>query len=580
MSNIQAFSTVNSKVNFYAQEYSLDKSQAFIAFVLDYFNENLNQDDILDCITDWSMDCGIDAVYIEENEDKKTTIKIYNSKYTEMSKKALNNDFPSSETDKIFRARNNLYTKGELDDFNNNQLLLSKMQEIYEILEDSEKDVQVEIFFVSNMKNMKDNELQKIKRDMELDGGRIRIYTLCLDDLHKKILSKQRKITNANLKLSKEKFFQKTWWSVKSVIASISISDIIKLVAKNSDLNDNPAKHPDDEHLKNFLVDNNVDINDMIFEENVRLYKWDTTKINENIKETAKNKKETKNFFYFNNWITIVCKDYKLDPSYNSPTLEMEDFQIVNWQQTIKTLYKVFVDSYIPDMRDIEVLVRIYATNNQDLRYYISEYTNSQNAVSDKDLRSNDDTQKSLEKDLETKWYYYERKPWQYKLDKKEKNKIITSEKAWQLIMTFYLDQPSEAKNKKSLIFWGKYEDIFDVNKITADYVLLPYKIYSFIEEKRRNREKEIKTFPQDKQKVEIFITFASLYCLYTLSKLIHDWKDHNDYIQKYDDAIAIIKNIVENEMNTELKYGHANFFKNKKLKSLIDKKIENLKSK
>gem|GEM_PF-5619454 len=156
------------------------------------------------------MDCGIDAVYIEENEDKKTTIKIYNSKYTEMSKKALNNDFPSSETDKIFRARNNLYTKGELDDFNNNQLLLSKMQEIYEILEDSEKDVQVEIFFVSNMKNMKDNELQKIKRDMELDGGRIRIYTLCLDDLHKKILSKQRKITNANLKLSKEKFFQKT----------------------------------------------------------------------------------------------------------------------------------------------------------------------------------------------------------------------------------------------------------------------------------------------------------------------------------------------------------------------------------
>gem|GEM_PF-6303134 len=52
MSNIQAFSTVNSKVNFYAQEYSLDKSQAFIAFVLDYFNENLNQDDILDCITD------------------------------------------------------------------------------------------------------------------------------------------------------------------------------------------------------------------------------------------------------------------------------------------------------------------------------------------------------------------------------------------------------------------------------------------------------------------------------------------------------------------------------------------------
>ncbi|HAC62081.1 MAG TPA: hypothetical protein DCF68_00740 [Cyanothece sp. UBA12306] len=62
----------------------------------------------------------------------------------------------------------------------------------------------------------------------------------------------------------------------------------------------------------------------------------------------------------------------------------------------------------------MELLCRIYETQDLELSTKIAEYTNSQNPVKSRDVRSVDYIQQKLEKELLVKGYFYERKRNQY----------------------------------------------------------------------------------------------------------------------------------------------------------------------
>jgi hypothetical protein len=198
----------------------------------------------------------------------------------------------------------------------------------------------------------------------------------------------------------------------------------------------------------------------------------------------------------------------------------------------------------------------------------IAEYTNSQNPVNSRDIRSNDFVQKKLDSELKARGYFYERKKGQY--SNQPKDRRIDAEKAGQALMAFFNKMPAEAKNKKRLIFAEKYDDVFS-DEITADAVLLVVSLFNEVERRKLKRKKEILPKPETYED-ESFILHATYYILYVLHELAEsrgittkDWSEYSNIITMYDDAVQLVKKAVSAEKESlkgyKEDYTHRRFF-------------------
>lgn len=220
-------------------------------------------------------------------------------------------------------------------------------------------------------------------------------------------------------------------------------------------------------------------------------------------------------------------------------------------------------------MENVDILCRVYETKKEELSVKIAEYTNSQNPVKSRDIRSIDAIQQKLEQELLNRGYYYERKKNQY--SGKPKDKRLDSEKVGQVLMAFYNKMPGEAKNKKSIIFAEKYyEEIFN-DYITADKVLLPYHLYSKIEDERINK-RELMLTDHNLYEKESFILYASYYILYIISEIAVlldidlEAAEHETLWTLYPQAITILAILVQMEKGQAKDlYNDASFFKQNK---------------
>jgi hypothetical protein len=114
-------------------------------------------------------------------------------------------------------------------------------------------------------------------------------------------------------------------------------------------------------------------------------------------------------------------------------------------------LFEAFKENEI-SFSEIKVLCRIYEVKDKYIREKIAEYTNSQNVVKSRDLKAIDTIQDIIQRELKDKYnILYERKKNEF--SKERDLEKIDSEKAGQVILSFFLDNPAKAKNKKSTIF-------------------------------------------------------------------------------------------------------------------------------
>ena len=126
---------------------------------------------------------------------------------------------------------------------------------------------------------------------------------------------------------------------------------------------------------------------DALFAYNIRTYLGEKG-INKDIVETAEN--EPENFFYYNNGVSAVCTDLKVEKN----KIIAKKFQIINGAQTVGSLKK------IEDKEDLEVLLRITETSSKSkskINEKIIEYNNTQNKITLSDFRSNDPIQLDIQ---------------------------------------------------------------------------------------------------------------------------------------------------------------------------------------
>ncbi|MGH4052109.1 MAG: AIPR family protein [Clostridium sp.] len=150
----------------------------------------------------------------------------------------------------------------------------------------------------------------------------------------------------------------------------------------------------------------------MIFMSNIRNY-LNKTKINKKIEETIE--KDPEKFWYYNNGITIVCKDYEL----TNQVINMTEPQIVNGCQTAKSILSYFKTKTTLEKNKNnkgKILIKIIRvakkSNNEkdmkELKDNITRYTNSQNAIRGLDFYALDQFQRELKIKFEKLGYFYE----------------------------------------------------------------------------------------------------------------------------------------------------------------------------
>jgi hypothetical protein len=146
-----------------------------------------------------------------------------------------------------------------------------------------------------------------------------------------------------------------------------------------------------------------------LFARNIRGYLGESPEINEAMAETVKS--EPENFWYYNNGVTIVCDEAKREVEGGSDVLRVERAQVINGQQTTRTL------EMTPSRKE-SVLVKVIRiprspgdhTRYEDLVSAIVRATNWQNPIEQSDLISKDYIQVYLERELRKRGYQYLRK--------------------------------------------------------------------------------------------------------------------------------------------------------------------------
>jgi hypothetical protein len=351
------------------------------------------------------------------------------------------------------------------------------------------------------------------------------------------------------------------------------------------------------------------DYRERIFQQNVRYsLGLRSRSINRQILETAIDNTRNKEFWYFNNGITIICK--KINEATSSKVINLDNAQIINGAQTTYALYEAYNNGNLKN--DVEVLVKVIETDDKNFIESVTLYTNSQNAIRLRDLCSNDEIQLKIQKILLDSYrLFYERKRGEFDslyptaeakrklLGQDYKVKVINNENSAQSFLAMYLNKPAQAKSEKGRIFLkdtvGFYDVIFNKNDdILAEKVLMSWKLLKYIEMYKKEYKKKYKVAESlsGSEKNDIYKCDFLLHSEYfilnifkdflknmgfdinvkknDLLKIISKIESNDDQIQEYYETIKKVLAEYVNDLKKQPGYYHNKFFKNEKSVGLI----------
>ncbi|MBC2322812.1 AIPR family protein [Listeria booriae] len=437
-----------------------------------------------------NIDFGIDAVYIDEDIKK---IYLFSFKYRDGFKSGDTKTPAELQSTTPFLG----YIKNENRFFNDlgknsdRQLSIDKINDILDFKAKA-SDFVCELHMVTNDCGKLDQDAPSVSAFTDIYPWLI-VKEFNLNDLARE-LSIKAENNNAEIILSKKELLQHDmdgYTTANSYVGKVKLTDLIKISSKDHTLR--KKEHIDDATI---ILDQYVDLN--VLFDNVRGFLGGTS-YNEKIISTLE--KEPEKFFLFNNGITITADDIivtpiKMDEHYR---IELVNYQIVNGGQTLRSIYhfKDTKPNFVTNLAKGSVLIRFFKTGLEDgLVNKVSEYTNSQNAISGRDLKSVDKIQLDIEQRFGYEDIKYLRKRTKDSFEKKHSIEI-SMEKLGQLILA-YNGHPEKVSNSKKKIFNEYYNLIFnddpnfmdraiklaqDYHKIVSEYSNLKEQ-YSFYEQK------------------------------------------------------------------------------------------------
>lgn len=427
-------------------------------------------------------DLGMDAIYINNDSiANEREIQLFNFKFRDK----FSADKTKSEGD-ISRSTKFLEyicSDGQIGT-NVDKIVKEKIEEIRECLE-SNKICSLTLYMVSNeSKGFAHNSNEYINL-LEKSYG-MKIVNISLDDIigFFNVVSKDKEskfMISPNDFLSFENDEKST---NKSYVIKLPLIELIRITASDIELANN-YNFEDDGLIDNLMLDHSL------LYDNVRGFLGDT-RYNKNIKETLKTRH--KDFFTFNNGITITAKiiDSEEKNSGKKYLFTLKNYQIVNGGQTIRSIYNFLKEKIIIDklliLREAFILVRIFKIGeNDNLKNYISEYTNSQNKISTADLKSVDSLQIQIEKYFKEEKILYVRKAGDIGDDSCEYEHRMSMERLAQILYSV-IGFPDRASNQKKKLFTDYYDEIFKGTNFNLESAVKFSKLFYQIEKKYKEK--------------------------------------------------------------------------------------------
>lgn len=512
MTTMLDWSQVKNKVTNFKDMLSLSKdSEAFIYYCLDRILK-LDIDDSTAAITDGGDDRGIDSIYIQNTQDRKI-VHLFQMKTYDQFDKAKKKEFPSNEADKILSFVSDLLSKATNMKDSCNALLYSKVEDVWDALEENTYDF--EIHLCSNGLKLPPKKLEAFRQSL----NQYQVFSIVehdLESLAKIELGSHRSNRSMQIRLLEEQNFERTDGYVRGLIGSVHADELVGF-------------------LDNETCPGQID--ETLFEENIRLYLGEKNEVNTKILQSALSDNPVE-FWYLNNGITIVCDSYTYQPKLASPVVAIYNPQIVNGGQTSHSLFEARKRN--PEKTpNIKVLVKIIETKDREFRNKIAEATNSQTPIRSRDLRSNDVIQLKLEEALQAHGYYYDRKKNLH--SDKPYSQRIDGLKAGQIIMAYYMREPDKAKAQSDKIFGEYYELVFDPHTLSAEKLLTVHKLYEAIENRKKLAQQKMRAVTK-KDYSEQWIIEGIYHVLYATALLCErdgiDLENYTEAKKRIDEAI------------------------------------------
>ncbi len=431
------------------------ESKAFLYFALSKILK-IDDDEILSSITDGGDDRGIDAVYIDSRPERRI-IHLFQFKHVASFEK-VESSFPSNEIDKILSFLDCFLRKDSSLQRTCNPLLWNKVQDMWDALEEAVYAIQIHLC---------NNATSLTLKHSDRFEDALRPYqhaTLSQHDLiwFSRHLAKGNTVDREfSLGLVEDQYYGRTDGFAKGLIGTVRGDEIVRLITD--------PEFPQE-------------VDDSLFEDNIRLYLGEENDINRKILSTALSQ-ENSQFWYLNNGITIVCERMDYQPRAASPKLRMVNPQIVNGGQTSHALFEA-ARADITKISDVKLLLRVIETGDRAFTNSVAEATNSQTPIRSRDIRSNDSIQIRIENTLRAFGYFYERKNDQH-IDQSSENRI-DAVKLGQIILAYVLREPDRAKTSSNRIFGEYYGWVFDESILSAENIVAMWRIYKMVDDDRR----------------------------------------------------------------------------------------------
>lgn len=399
-------------------------------------------------------DLGIDAVYIKESDEENVNneILLFSFKYREQYK-------PDEEQAESALSRCEKFLNYIVDPEGKLETALPPQSKTFLFLNDIREKLNslsiwnIKLFIVSNEAKPIANQeyINHFQKAHEIKVECVTLDTISNYIFNTKIPHQCKFLLGKNDCLS---FNREMGSTDTSFIVKLSLIDVVRITCMNANL------------LKKYdlLEDSEINgatLNESLLYDNVRGFLGQTI-FNKKIQSTLVN--EPENFFIYNNGLTLITSSLEANSQNtgNRFLFELQNFQIVNGGQTIRSIYEYLAGqdvNKIANLRKAFVLVRIFKVSSEDcLKNKIAEYTNSQNAISAKDLKSVDQKQIQIEAYLKSFNIQYIRKTGvkppindEYRLGMDTLAKIIFSAKG----------NPEKVTSQKTKLFTVFYDEIF-----------------------------------------------------------------------------------------------------------------------
>lgn len=261
-----------------------------------------------------------------------------------------------------------------------------------------------------------------------------------------------------------------------------------------------------------------------IFSLNVRYFKGEN-EINSKIKREYEKGSES-NFWILNNGINAICEDFNIEVIEDRTYIKIRNLQIVNGGQTTKTLTKIINE--LPN--SVQLLMKLTKIKNKDVVSIISKNisiaSNSQNAITFRDLHSNDKIQRFISDKLNDCGVFYDKKDGEWntlKAEQKKKYKIPNKKTYYKInntdlglcYMSFFNQLPFSSKGRRKLVFSDlMYGDIFDSSKGENNQfirLIFSYKLMEYISEYKNNLKSKI-TVLESTYINDLLLSLSALY--------------------------------------------------------------------